>query len=316
MSIGIVYYPREASGIGRLGEESAAGPSDGRHPTSSRVAPRPPNPNHPPLPLSDLNGDLPHAADLALSGTALLGTLAGQLVFGGLGDRLGRRRVYLITLLLMLTATVGQASAASSVRGEPGGDGGVLVGGVRPRTVWPGPAAPAAAGEGAAEAAPRPTHPSGPSVIGWLIAWRLLLGFAIGGEYPLCASIAAEFSTTANRGAFVAAVFACQGLGILAASLVALAATASMKHRILHDSVLWLDLVWRVELGFGVLPTLGAVWLRSRMPESPHFTADVAGGDGCGTGGGGACGVVGGQYSDGGPRPPPAPPPPPMGLRT
>ncbi|XP_073010832.1 probable inorganic phosphate transporter 1-10 [Typha latifolia] len=38
---------------------------------------------------------------------ALLGTVIGQLVFGALGDRIGRRRVYGLSLLLMISSSIG-----------------------------------------------------------------------------------------------------------------------------------------------------------------------------------------------------------------
>ena len=48
---------------------------------------------------------------------ALAGTLCGQLLFGCLGDFLGRKKVYLYTLLLMIFATVAQALSSSTVKG-------------------------------------------------------------------------------------------------------------------------------------------------------------------------------------------------------
>ena len=40
-----------------------------------------------------------------------------QVFFGFLGDYLGRKKVYLLTLLIMITATIGQCFAASTVKG-------------------------------------------------------------------------------------------------------------------------------------------------------------------------------------------------------
>jgi PHS family inorganic phosphate transporter-like MFS transporter len=37
----------------------------------------------------------------------------------------------------------------------------------------------------------------------------------IGGDYPLSATIMSEYSNTRTRGAFIAAVFSMQGLGLL-----------------------------------------------------------------------------------------------------
>lgn len=49
-------------------------------------------------------GKLPHNVNNAVVGVALIGTLKGQLVFGWLGDKLGRKRVYGITLVIMVIA--------------------------------------------------------------------------------------------------------------------------------------------------------------------------------------------------------------------
>ena len=47
-------------------------------------------------------GTLPPNVANAVNGVAFCGTLAGQLFFGWLGDKLGRKRVYGITLILMV----------------------------------------------------------------------------------------------------------------------------------------------------------------------------------------------------------------------
>lgn len=92
----------------------------------------------------------------------------------------------------------------------------------------------------------------------------------------LSATIAAEFSTARNRGALVASVFAMQGIGILFASIVAVCTTAAFKNLILKD-IAYLDYVWRIELGLGVVPALLTVYLRKKLPETLHWTIDVAG---------------------------------------
>lgn len=42
-----------------------------------------------------------------------------QVFFGVCGDYLGRKKIYLLTLLIIITATIGQAMAASTVYGAP-----------------------------------------------------------------------------------------------------------------------------------------------------------------------------------------------------
>jgi PHS family inorganic phosphate transporter-like MFS transporter len=67
--------------------------------------------------FSENNGILPLSIDLAITGVSFIGAFLGHLVFGYLGDKKGRKSMYLLTLIVMITATIGQASAGSAVRG-------------------------------------------------------------------------------------------------------------------------------------------------------------------------------------------------------
>ncbi|GLJ22766.1 hypothetical protein SUGI_0428780 [Cryptomeria japonica] len=144
-------------------------------------------------PVSNLLGsiyyedEMPIRVKASVNGIALCGAFAGQLFFGWLGDRMGRKRAYGITLSLMVASSI--ASGFSIGRSAEG-------------------------------------------VIGSLCFFRFWLGFGIGGDYPLSATIMAEYANTTTRGAFIAAVFAMQGLGILAGSIVALIVSASMKSAV------------------------------------------------------------------------------------
>lgn len=63
-------------------------------------------------------GNLPPAASSAVTGVALVGTLAGQLFFGWLGDKMGRKRVYGVTLVLMVVCSLASGlSFGSSPKG-------------------------------------------------------------------------------------------------------------------------------------------------------------------------------------------------------
>lgn len=57
-------------------------------------------------PASAKPGSLPPHVAAAVNGVALCGTLAGQLFFGWLGDKLGRKKVYGITLIMMIVCSV------------------------------------------------------------------------------------------------------------------------------------------------------------------------------------------------------------------
>ncbi|KAJ8521095.1 hypothetical protein ONZ45_g2139 [Pleurotus djamor] len=58
-------------------------------------------------------GSLPPNQDLGIKVATPIGTLVGQLLFGWLADRLGRKRMYGIELMIMIIATFGQAVSGS-----------------------------------------------------------------------------------------------------------------------------------------------------------------------------------------------------------
>lgn len=186
-------------------------------------------------------GTLPAVASSFVNGVALVGTLVGQLFFGWLGDKLGRKNVYGITLLLMVVSSIASALSFGS---------------------------------------------SGAAVIATLCFFRFWLGFGIGGDYPLSATIMAEYANTRTRGAFVAAVFAMQGFGILAGAAIAIVVSA------IFDGLFWrpsfaddpqgstarqADYVWRIIFVFGALPAAITYYWRLKMPETARYTALVVG---------------------------------------
>lgn len=115
-------------------------------------------------------GKLPDNVNNLVTGVALVGTLSGQLVFGWLGDKLGRKKVYGVTLILMVICAICSGLSFGS---------------------------------------------TAKSVMGTLCFFRFWLGFGIGGDYPLSATIMSEYANKRTRGAFIAAVFAMQGVGII-----------------------------------------------------------------------------------------------------
>ncbi|MHB1569608.1 MAG: MFS transporter, partial [Solirubrobacteraceae bacterium] len=101
-----------------------------------------------------------------------------------------------------------------------------------------------------------------------LVVFRFVLGLGVGGDYPVSAVLMSEYSNRANRGRLVGLVFAMQALGTLigyGAGLVLL--SAGIGH----------EIVWRILLGLGALPSAAVLYSRRRMPESPRFQAWVRG---------------------------------------
>ena len=125
-----------------------------------------------------------------VSNAALIGSITGQIAFGFAGDVLGRKWCFVVTTLLIIVGCLGSATAAAGARV---------------------PSALNAAGCWGSAGA----QPSGfaTDVYGQLILWRAVLGFGVGGEYPLAGTIASEGAETAKRGKAVLYTFSMQGWG-------------------------------------------------------------------------------------------------------
>ncbi|CAL5208265.1 unnamed protein product [Lathyrus oleraceus] len=186
-------------------------------------------------------GVLPPGVQAGVTGVALCGTLAGQLFFGWLGDKLGRKKVYGMTLMLMVGCSLASGLSFGS---------------------------------------------SPKSVMATLCFFRFWLGFGIGGDYPLSATIMSEYANKKTRGAFIAAVFAMQGFGIMAGGIFALIVATAFDHKYKvptyeenHEASLVLpafDYVWRLILMFGAVPAALTYYWRMKMPETARYTALVA----------------------------------------
>lgn len=170
---------------------------------------------------------IPPAVVSTMVAIALLGTATGQLVFGRLGDIVGRRRMYGLSLLIMVLSSVGCGFSICTTRS---------------------------------------------CVLFSLGLFRFVLGLGIGGDYPLSATIMSEFANKRTRGAFIAAVFSMQGLGILAASTVTMVVCA-IFNRVSHPSAKdptpkEADVAWRLILMLGAVPAAITFYWRMKMPET------------------------------------------------
>ena len=192
-------------------------------------------------PESSKPGSLPPNVSAAVNGVALCGTLAGQLFFGWLGDKLGRKKVYGVTLLLMVICSI--ASALSFGH-------------------------------------------TAKSVMTTLCFFRFWLGFGIGGDYPLSATIMSEYANKKTRGAFIAAVFAMQGTGILAGATVSIIVSSAFNNADPRppysvdragSTPKQADFVWRLVFMLGAIPALLTYYWRMKMPETARYTALVEG---------------------------------------
>lgn len=185
-------------------------------------------------------GTLPPNVAAAVNGVAFCGTLTGQLFFGWLGDKMGRKKVYGMTLMTMVICSIASGLSFGS---DP------------------------------------------KAVMATLCFFRFWLGFGIGGDYPLSATIMSEYANKKTRGAFIAAVFAMQGFGILAGGVFAIIVSAAYKAKYpapsyeqnaLASTVPQADHVWRIIVMFGAVPALLTCYWRMKMPETARYTALVA----------------------------------------
>src|ERR1700761_6157122 len=100
-----------------------------------------------------------------------------------------------------------------------------------------------------------------------LVAFRFLLGFGVGGDYPVSAVLMSEYADHRNRGRMVGLVFSAQAVGLVVGPLLALALLGGGAGP---------AATWRILLGVGAIPAAAAVWLRRKMPEPPRFQATAA----------------------------------------
>jgi PHS family inorganic phosphate transporter-like MFS transporter len=224
------------------------------------------------------HGVMPHNADTSLKVATSAGAIFGMVIFGYLGDYLGRKKMYGVELMIIISTTLAQSLCGEST------------------TL---------------------------SVVGVLIFYRAVMGIGVGGDCkyqaevlsrlsrkrsrsqfdhinqtlnppwlnwtdelidPLSAVITAEFSSTRYRGGIIAAVFAMQGLGQLAASLVTLIVVVAYKDHLLPvasvaecsgQCALTVDKMWRIIIAFGGIPGWFALYYRLTIPETPRYTFDV-----------------------------------------
>jgi MFS family permease len=100
-----------------------------------------------------------------------------------------------------------------------------------------------------------------------LTVFRFLLGFGVGGDYPVSAVLMSEYAGRRDRGRQVALVFSAQAVGLIIGPLLALALLGGGAGA---------PLTWRLLLGIGAIPAAAAVWLRRKLPEPERFTAVAA----------------------------------------
>ncbi|KQK20124.1 probable inorganic phosphate transporter 1-3 [Brachypodium distachyon] len=185
-------------------------------------------------------GRLPPRVEAAINGVTFCGMIVGQLLFGWLGDKVGRKKFYGKTIMLMI-----MGSFLSGLSFGNTADG----------------------------------------VMATLCFFRFWLGVGIGGDYPLSATIMSEYANKTTRGSLIAAVFAMEGLGVLAGCIVTLVVSATFQARFNPPAYEedpgastppQADYVWRIILMVGAIPAVFTYRWRVMMPETARYTALVA----------------------------------------
>mmetsp|Transcript_116276 Transcript_116276/g.335867 ORF Transcript_116276/g.335867 Transcript_116276/m.335867 type:complete len:504 (-) Transcript_116276:345-1856(-) len=166
-----------------------------------------------------LEASLMQAYKSSSSSAALFGAVLGQLVFGALADRLGRRVIFIATGSLIVLGSVLSACVQEF--------------GLGPKCL-----------------------------LAQLVVCRGLLGFGIGGEYPLSATICSEGTAARRRGTMMALVFSHQGLGYLLSALIMVILTFSGASN---------EVTWRFALAFGAVVPIVSLYFRMQMHESGDY---------------------------------------------
>jgi MFS family permease len=104
-------------------------------------------------------------------------------------------------------------------------------------------------------------------IVAWsvwaLMAFRFVLGLAIGLDYPIAASYLAEVLPSKARGRWLTGAFSLQAGGIVLGAATGVVILELFPH--LYS--------WRLLLGFGAIPAIIIIFLRRGVPESPRWLA-------------------------------------------
>ena len=136
----------------------------------------------------------------------LIGMALGAVLAGTLADRIGRKQVFTITVLLYSIST-GMCALATSYE--------------------------------------------------MLLFFRFLVGFGLGGELPVAATLMSEYAPTKLRGRFIVLLESFWGVGWLVAALIAYLLIPTYG--------------WKIAFVLGTLPALYVFLLRIGMPESVRY---------------------------------------------
>ncbi|OCK77952.1 phosphate:H+ symporter [Lepidopterella palustris CBS 459.81] len=184
-------------------------------------------------------GVIPHGADTAIRVASSIGAVLGQIFFGYLADVLGRKKMYGIELLIIISATLAQSLCASSTAISFAG---VLV-------FWR-------------------------IIMGVGIGGDYPLSAVITSEFASTrwrgAIIAAVFAMQ-GLGQFAAAIMALVVTKAFKQDIDSIKSVSECSGQCLVS----VDAMWRIIIAFGGIPGWFALYYRLTIPETPRYTFDV-----------------------------------------
>lgn len=186
----------------------------------------------------------------------LAGTLLGQVAFGFLADKNGRKKMYGVELVLLITATLGVVMSSTGV------DGSMSVFGW---LVWWRICV--GIGVGA-------DYPLSAVITSEYVGYERRLR-AVYHKSEL--TVHPRFAPTKHRARMMATVFFMQPLGQIAGNIVSVIVIAIARGNSVPGEGLTrtVDMMWRWVLGIGVVPGAVATIFRFAIPESPRYLVDI-----------------------------------------
>lgn len=95
-------------------------------------------------------------------------------------------------------------------------------------------------------------------------------------DYPMSSSLTAESTPLGSRAVLSLSVFACMGLGNIAASITLLVLVEAFQSGVESD-IHYVEWIWRLFLGLGMIPAAITLYARWTMAETAPYEKCMSG---------------------------------------